>query len=310
MTVTRVHSRYLVQVDWESEPVPVSIGAITQQQLRSEAEIRSEAQSGEIYRRFMSLVGRTATARFGTHHLAIALVECSTSGHVIANNGVNFFAQKYTEGSSPTAGANHRKYNIQEGVMVPRTITCDHRGDAELTYECFATYDGTNAPIKETDTESLPAAIADAERFTLGSVTIGAISIDHVRRIEVDFGIMVLLVGADSDQYDTFCAVRGIAPSITLRGIDIEWLKAANIPWAGKTATHANTTIYLRKRDLDDFVADETAEHIKLTGDGLCVVETIMDESGQEPAECSLVLPLRYDGTNAPLVVDPASAIT
>ena len=310
MTVSRVHSRYLVQVDWESEPSPVSIGAITQQQLRSEAEIRSEAQSGEIYRRFMSLVERKATARFGTHHLAIALAQCGVSGHVIENNGVNFFAQKFTEGSTPTAGANHRKYNLQEGVMVPRTITCDHRGDAELIYECFATYDGSNSPIAETDSSSLPSAIADSERFTIGGVTIGSISIDHIRRIEIDFGITVLLVGADSDQYDTFCAVRGIAPSITLRGIDIEWLKAANIPWDGKTATHANTTIYLRKRDIDNFVIDATAEHIKITGDGLCVVETIMEESGEEPAECSLILPLRYDGTNTPLIVNTASAIT
>lgn len=310
MTVSRVHTRYLVQVDWENPSVPVSIGAITQQQLRSEAEIRSEAQSGEIYRRFMSLVGRRATARFGTHQLAIALDECAQTGHIIEEGGVNFFAQKYTEGSTPTAGANHRKYNIQEGVMVPRTLTCDHQGDAELIYECFATYDGTNAPIKETDSSALPAAIADAERFTIGPVTLETVTIDHIRRIEIDFGLSLLLVGADSDQYDTFCCVRGIAPSITLRGIDIEWLKAANIPWAGKAITHANTTIYLRKRDIDDFVADNVAEHIKFTADGLAVVETIMEEGGDEPAECSITLPLRYDGTNVPIVIDTSIAIT
>ena len=40
MGVSRVHTRYLVQVDWEAVPSAVSIGAITQQQLRSEAEIR------------------------------------------------------------------------------------------------------------------------------------------------------------------------------------------------------------------------------------------------------------------------------
>ena len=310
MAVSRVHTRYLVQIDWEAVPSAVSIGAITQQQLRSEAEIRSEAQSGEIYRRFMAIVGRRATARFGTHQLAIALDQCAQTGHVIENNGVNFFAQKYTEGSTPTAGANHRKYNIQEGVMVPRTITCDHQGDAEIIYECFATYDGTNAQIKETDTSALPAAIADDERFTIGPVTLESVSIDHVRRIEIDFGLSVLLVGADSDQDDTFCAVRGIAPSITLRGIDIEWLKAAKIPWAGLAATHTNTKIYLRKRDITGFVADNVAEHIKFTADGLAVIEKIMDEGGEEPAECSITFPLRYDGTNLPIVIDTSIAIT
>ena len=310
MTVTNFHTRYLVNIDWEAVSSPVYVGAITQQQLASEAEIRSEAQSGEIHRRFMSLVGRRATARFGTHQLAVALAECAQTGHVIENNGLIFYAQKYTKGSTPAAGSVHRKYTIAEGVLVPRTISCTHQGDAEIIYEAMATYDGSNAPIVEADSQSLPAAVADSERFTIGGVTIGSVSIDHIRQLDIDFGIMVLLVGADSDQYDTFAAVRGIAPSITLRGINIEWLKSTAIPWAGKTATHANTTIYLRKRDLDGFVADETEEHLKFTADGLCVVDTLMDDSGEQPGECSLTLPLRYDGTNSPLTVDTASAIT
>lgn len=311
MAVSRVHSRYLVQLDWATPSVPVSIGAITQQQLRADAQVRGEAQSGEIYRRFLSLVEHKSTARFGTLQLAVALAQCGLTGHVIENNGVNFFAQKYTEGSTPASGSVHRKYNLQEGVMVPRTITCDHRGDAELIYECFATYDGVNAPIAETDTSALPTAVLDAERFTLGPVTIGSVTIDHLTRLEIDFGLNVLVLGSDSDVYDTWCCVRGIAPRITLRGIDIEWLKAANIPLGGKAATHLTTKIYLRKRThAGTYVIDATAEHIKFTADGMAVLETLMEENGENPAECSLSFPLRYDGTNAPIVITTASAIT
>ncbi len=57
------------------------------------------------------------------------------------------------------------------------------------------------------------------------------------------------------------------------------------------------------------YVPDATAQHIKLTVDGLAYVEDAFDASGNENATCSLVVPLRYDGTNSPITTNLATAI-
>jgi hypothetical protein len=59
-------------------------------------------------------------------------------------------------------------------------------------------------------------------------------------------------------------------------------------------------------------VANGTAQHISFTADGLAIPETLFEGSAgrNPPAEVSLSIPLKYDGTNAPIVVNTATAIT
>ena len=163
-----------------------------------------------------------------------------------------------------------------------------------------------------TESQALPAGLTDAERFTLGPVTIESILLAQVRRFELDFGIEVKTEGSDSDIWDTYCSIESIQPTLTLRGIDLNWWKdSGGVPLTGKAATHANTKIYLRKRAAGaTFVADETAQHIKFTADGLAHIDDGFSADANNKAEASLVLPMRYDGTNNPLVVNTASAIT
>ena len=86
---------------------------------------------------------------------------------------------------------------------------------------------------------------------------------------------------------------------------------SAKIPLTGLKVTHANTAFYLRKRAIGStFVANGTAQHIKFTAEGLATIDNAMQVSGDEPSSTTLTMPLHYDGTNAPLVIDTASAIT
>ena len=157
---------------------------------------------------------------------------------------------------------------------------------------------------------ALPSDPADNERFTIGGVTIGSVALSHFRSVEIDFGISARTLGADSDIWDTRAEIRSINPTITFRGIDVTQMKAAGIPIEGKAATHANTTIYLRKRAITGFVADGTSEHIAITGYGLAVMDDIASQSGEDNAEDSLRLECAYDGTNTPLVIDTTAAIS
>jgi hypothetical protein len=57
-------------------------------------------------------------------------------------------------------------------------------------------------------------------------------------------------------------------------------------------------------------VADVTAEHIKLTAAGMATIENIFDDQADEPAQVSCEITTNYDGTNVPITIDTASAIT
>lgn len=315
MTVSRMHGIYAVKLG------ATTIGGIRRRSLRTASEVRSEATSGEVYHRFQSLYAQKPVAEFSTVQIASALDACALTGTALTSGApLLLYAQKHTEGGTRTAGANHRIYTLNEGLVLPRRLTVDHQGDAEIGYEALVTYDGTNNPIVFTDTSALPAAPTDAERFTLGRVTLtddagvpNSIVFSQIRRLEIDFGIQAETVGADSDIWDTNCRIVEIQPMLTISGIDIEWFKAtgAGIPLTGSNIVHTSTEILLRKRDAGGtFVAAATAEHIKFTAAGMATLERVCDAQGNALDEVELRMPLIYDGTNNPLVIDTTSSYT
>jgi hypothetical protein len=290
------------------------IGATSKRGVRTGTEVRQQATSGEVYARFQSIYAQNPMADFATRQIAVALGACGLTGTALTSSAPFLvYAQKHTEGGTRTAGGNHRMWTIKEGICYPSRLTVDHQGDAVLEYVVLATYDGVNEPVVISESQSLPA-ITDAERFTIGSVSLhdgsSAYTLPQVRRMEINFGISAEQVGADSDIWPTSCRIVEIDPSITFSGIDSEWWKSTVLPLTGRNITHASTKIYLRKRAAGStFVADGTSEHIKFTAAGLPHPDGF-EGSGNGLDEVTVNLPLRYDGTNAPLVINTASAIT
>jgi len=306
MGVTRKHSLYAVGLG------ATLLGGITRQSIALGSEVRREATSGETYARFQSLYAQKIAPGFSTKCIATALTACGTVGASIADmaGGLALYAQKHADGSSRTAGSNHRKYGFTRGILAPKNLTVDHRGDALLTYDAVVVYDGTNEPMVITDSVALPAGITDAERFTLGPVQIGGVTLTGVHNLSIDFGLDVVGESADSDIWDTFASIRQILTTIRLTGIDVEWLKAAAVPLAGLVATRANTAIYLRKRAKgSSFVAAATAQHIQFKASGLATIETPFEGQGSDGSQTTLSLPLDYDGSNAPLAITVGIAL-
>jgi hypothetical protein len=312
MTISQVHSRYAVQIDVLSPSVPVNLAGVTNVTIPDEWDVRATKTGGDVYPRHIAAYSHTPRPTFRTVCLQDALDQIGLTGLALTYGGINLYAQKFAEGAMAASGSVHRKYNITEGLAYPVRLTCDHRQDAEIEYGIIPTYDGSNDPIVETDSSALPTAPTDNERFTLGSVTIESIAVAQLTRLEVDFGAMAQGQSTDSDIYETHCMIREIRPTIRLTGTNIEWLKATAIPRTGLVFTHANTKLYLRKRGTgaSAFVANGTAEHIKITAAGLAVITNPFDDQGDDPAQVQMELTVAYDGTNAPLVITTASAIT
>ena len=312
MTVTNKYSLYGINLN---DAADVFIGGLTTLGLEPNSQVDQEI-TNDVYAKWYGLSGQAPVGSFATFHVATALANIGLEGLAIGGlaTGLEMWLQKHLSESTREGATKHRQFTMTAGLVVPRTLTVGHGPGqhASVAYEIISTWDGTNDPFTITDLQSLPTAEPDDERFALASDgTIGAKSLTHFRQLEIDFGINVVTEGADGDLWPTFCSIESITPTITLRGIDPEWLKAANVPLAGLACTHANTAIYLRKRAIGGtFVIDGTAEHIKMTAAGLAHVVTAADASVQAASETSLVIPLYGDGSNAPLTIDTASAIT
>lgn len=313
MTVSNVFSRYAVRVfpDGVSDTL---IGGITEQSTPIESEVRRDRASGDVYGRHIALVRQAIRASFTTYQLARALDVCGLLGLKLSssvNPGLELFSQKWNEGGTPVSGASHMKYTIKEGLLVPRMITASHQQDATISYEALATWDGANNPVVVGNNVSLPSGVTDDQRFALGKFTLGGIAVGQLTNLEIDFGIVAETVGADSDVWDSFARIVGVEPTVRLRGSDLTVFDSSKIPLTGKLGVHADTVFYLRKRqDGSTYVPEATAEHIKCTANGLATITGAANQSGDQPSEIEIEMPLRYDGTNVPLVIDTASAIT
>lgn len=311
MTVSRLHGLYAVKIG------ATTLGGITRRNLRTASEIRQMATSGEVYARFGSLVAQKPMAEFATLDLKNGLAACGITGTALTSGApLLFYCQKQAEGGSRASGSNHRILSMAEGIVIPRRLTCEHQGDAQLEYEALITYDGTNDPIVATDASALVAAPSDDYRFTLGKFSVtddtaATFTFDQKLRMELDFGVAAETHGADSDLWDTNCRIVEVLPSLTLTGKDIEWFKSTVVPLIGRTIRHNGTEIILRRRlNRQTFYTNVQAQHFKLTIAGQAVIEQVANASGNGIDETSVRIPLQFDGTNAPVVLTADSTYT
>ncbi len=299
---------------YEVEFHATRLGGISAYSLGSGSQVMNESSSGFYYPEHPSLTGQLPVGSFTTLQIARALGLCGLTGTSIDGlaSGLKYYLRKHAEGSTRTAGSAHHKYTIRGGLVYPATLTCDHQGNATLTYNVIVTYDGTNVPIVLTTSQALPAVQSDDEQFTLGTFKIGNVDFTAIKSMSLNFGINAVSEGADSEIWDRYVSIEDIKPSLTLTGIDPDWFAAAAIPLLGLKGTKAQTIFYLRKRAIGgtSWVADGTSEHIKFEGANLATVDDMIQVTGQDASGITINVPFYYDGTNAPLVIDTTSAIT
>lgn len=308
MSISRRHGLYAISFGTGL------LGGITQQSIANNADIKGEITSGQVYARFLAMYAQKIAPGFTTQAVASALAIAGTAGASLAalTGGAKFYAQLQAQGGTRTAGSTHRSYQFLAGILAPRTLSVDHRGDASLSYELIVIDGGGGDPLILADAVALPAlTTGEDEKFTLAAATAGGVALGEKTSLSIDFGLDVLAEGADSEIWDTFASIRQIQTVLTFKGMDLEWFKSTNVPLSGKGCANNNTTFYLQKRAQGGtFVAAGTAAHLKFQAAGLAYVDRPFDASGNNGADVSLKIPLYFDGTNLPLVITPSSAIT
>lgn len=273
-----------------------------------------EGSDGEVDNRYTAINEQKPMIGFTTTAIAVALAQAGISGVAIdvdtpaTLGSLEAFFHLLVEGGTRAATAT--KITINEGILIPRTLSASQGGVARFSCEAHATYDGTNDPLVLLASQTLPTVTPGvAELFTLGPVQLNGVAVNGVVDVSIDFGIELIVEGSDGEVWPRFVGIMRRQPIISFTTPDAGLLSTLGITGDAQGAT--DSVVYLRKiaeggtRELD-----ATAEHIKISVDeGMVYVEDASASHGGRYALRCTLLPT-FDGTNAVLVISTASAIT
>jgi hypothetical protein len=314
MAAKNVYSPYAVVL---KDTADVVIGAVTSESMDLNTDILQEATSGSVWPEILAVRGQGPVAQFASYALKKMLDNLGITGMSIddlAVAGVDLYAYLHAHGGIRAGATSHIKYSISSGMVVPRTLSVDHQGDAIISADIIITFDGTLDPIVITGSQSVPGGVTDVERHTLGGVTVGPEELNTVgsgvlSSLSIDFGNNIIVAGGGSDIWPTHVSIQTGTPVISFTASEMKWLDDDIIPLEGLAATHLNTKFYLRKRKAGGvFVADNEDEHISATAAGLAHITSL--DMAANPAEISVTLPCYNDGSNDPIVFATATPIT
>lgn len=294
------------------------ISGLTQLDAQLNPKVEAESSSGTPYPQFAVITGQDPRIMFATKQVGALLGITGLAGALIdgTNSLIAYFAQLNGAGVA-AAGTVHRSYTAVRGVLVPRRLSVAAQGNLQADAEALLySSDGAAHPIAISDAVALPTNVLNNILHTIGPITLGVtgtvINPSCIQNVTIDFGNGADTVGCGGDLYKTHAIVPRAAPVITITGIDAAAFAATGgVPPVGLPLAHAATKIFFRKRNPNGvgFIADATAEHIKLTCFGVAVVKSHTGQ-GTDKAEVTIEITTAHDGTLAPLTINAASAIS
>lgn len=312
--MTALYTAHSVNVYPDGAGAAVLIGGITDMSEDIATEVNSEETAGSYYAQNSNVKSQKPRLTFGTRDLKKAIDTIGLLGLSIlgaTNPGLEFWKAQMLNGVVKS-GSSHRKVTMKNGRLMIRKISIAHQDDAKVECEAMPIYDGTNYPLIPAEGSALPGTPSDPARHTLGTLSIGGVSIDLVQNLEIDFGITLDALGGDSDVWDTQLLLSKVQPTITFTTLGPGlFLTSGGIPLPGLAGTQANSVIKLRKRanGATPFVADATEEHISINTAGILTIEKAFGSTLFKRGEMVYKFTSRFDGTNAPLVFDTTAAM-
>ena len=248
-------------------------------------------------------LGEEPKVSFTTKDVATALGAAGVLGLDLAS-GAKFSYSQIAQQGTRTAGSTHVTATILKGLAIPKRLSVSKGELAELSYEIFVV-DPTKAVttgLVISAVAALPSVPGAVGAFSLGPVVLNGTTID-VQGWSLDFGLNVEVVGSNGAVLPVAAGIMSQAPSLTIRTVD-----AGDLAKQGTAIT--TVVAYLRKCTATGPVADATATNIKFTiEEGLFWADSASASHGGF-VDCTLNVSPVFDGSNAIIVVDTASAIT
>jgi hypothetical protein len=290
------------------------IGGILSTTAENQPNIQSDPTAGSPYPQFVSINSIKSQFTFRTFNVAAALGQIGSLGLTLGGGvTTELWEINYDSAGQIAAGAVHRRLSFGAGRIVPRRLTARAQEDAELEFQAMGlSANGTDSPLIITEGQALPAVL-DLARHTLADATVANIAAGCVTELDIDFGIQIESRACTGQIFDTRLHSPSIVPKVTVTVLNAALVGAgaSQIPDTGRACLHATTRFRFRRRvnKVAAFVADATAEHMVITTDGTVVPTTTFSGDGNEEATATLEITSMFDGTNAPIVINTASAL-
>lgn len=289
----------------------VKLGGITQMGMPLNVEtVRDD--SGAMFDSFGAISFQAPRPQWTTKSIGLALAAIPQNGICIntaeGKPGVTFYGEAKGDCVSGDPDSDeHLSYLMDLGLMVPVSLTGTRRDDAQLACEIDAITDGTNAPFAYSYAATLPTGI-DFSAFVVSAITCAGIVWEDMRNFNLSFNVEKTESEPQAGGvWPDRAGRRKARPAATITARNPRKLdNSTGIPLLGKEATHANTTVWFKKRkNRATFEANNATVHAKLTMAGLVYFDNPFSASGTAAAETTLQYQGIHDGTNAPLIWTP-----
>jgi len=314
MSRYQIHAATLHTTDLNAGSL-ITLGGETSMEISTGTETISD-DSGTTYDEVRSMVRQMPEIRLNSKALTSWLTYIGLAGYCISSDGshpgLRLYAQVLNDCKSPPSAGTNLRYTVGKGLMILGQLQATRGQDATISLMVHALSDGTNAPLSGTYTGITLPTVSSNEQFTLGVCKVGNVTLSDLESMTIDFGVQITSKTPEMGSvWPESIAVRKIQPVATFTGFNPTILDNSSIPLAGKQATHAQTIIQLKKRSgYASFVADATAQHIRLTMNGMATITQALSGSGNAEANCVLRVEGVHDGTNVPILFNLANTYT
>ena len=154
----------------------VFIDSITDASINSRLNVGLARGDGQVFSDFGSLISGAPAASFSTLDLKGLLDAAGLTGLFVdadgTHPGVQLYFRKYAEGGTRVADATaeHIEWTFANGILVPRSLSMTHQGQAQIAVEVIGRQKGATDPLSVDETAQLPAAgaVVDASGLRRG----------------------------------------------------------------------------------------------------------------------------------------------
>lgn len=268
--------------------------------------------NGSIYPQFVAIGLQQPKLSFTTSNLYAALAQGLLGYNIgagLTNTTAAFYWRQFQAQGGFLAGNVQMKMLMNSGCIFPRRLTANTGEKATLDMEVLPIFDGTHSPFVITNNVALPSGSPAVNHVhTAGPVIINGVAIHGVQNLSVDFGIKEMLLKSDGDAFNSFIGTPTVAPVIEFDTYDLSILASL-----GAASTITSTTelflVAIQKGGTRYAYDDLSTPHIGLgITAGMVYVDKASAKAG-EVGTCKVKIQTVWDGTNAPITFNTATAI-
>ena len=291
----------------------VVLGSITDASIRLGTETIKPA-TGDVYESAIAVAAQKPALEFGTEAIKSFLTQVgSPTGLCIDSDGthpgVSLHGQKHdkcaTSARVPTGTAEHVKYTVENGLILPQSLSVSGGGNAALKTTAYGiSTDGETSPVDLDYTSTRPSGVITSEMFGLGVPRVNGIYLDQVTGVNVQWDHELKMEPYAGSLYPSIVSVLKTKVTVTITTDDpkiVGATPASQIAELGVKGPSNTTYLQFIQRDASGggYIADATSTHLTAYMNGFITVSDAYKAAGSSTAQADIKIEGLFDSTQS-----------